>query len=126
MRTRRIVAAMLLVTQVAGCTRMRSLEAPGPYVESRRPGSLWVRLANGPEMKLESPRVIADTVFGFNAAGAAVTLPLAELENVRVREMWVGPTIAIGVLTVGILAGVAALIAGGGDDRDFQGEDPLD
>jgi hypothetical protein len=125
-RLRRGVAGVLLLTQVAACTKMQTLERPGPYVESRRPVRLWVTLANGPEMVIESPRVIADTVFGFNIAGAPVTLPLADLETVRARELNIGPTIGLGLLGLAVLVGVATLVTGGIDRNNGMTEETED
>jgi hypothetical protein len=125
-RLRRGVAGILLLTQVVGCMKMQTLDRPGPYVESRRPGRLWVTLANGPVMVVESPRVISDTVFGFNLAGAPITLPLASLETVRARELNVAPTLGLGLGVLAILVGVAVLVSGGIDRNGGMTEETED
>jgi hypothetical protein len=122
MRPARSVAAIVLLTQLAGCHRLRHIEAPAEFVNSRTPARIWVTPANGPEMQLDAPRVVSDTLYGFSQInGQVITFALAELERVRARELWVGPTIGVGLVGSAVVIAVAALLGGRG-----HGESPED
>jgi hypothetical protein len=116
MRRFRFTAAVLLLTQLAACHRLRIVEAPGPFVNSRMPSRIWVTPENGPELPLDAPRVVSDTLYGFSlVSGQVATFALMDLERVRARELWVGPTVGLGVVALAVVAGVSALLGGRGD-----------
>jgi hypothetical protein len=105
-----------LLTQLAACHRLRIVEAPGPFVNSRMPSRIWVTPENGPELPLDAPRVVSDTLYGFSlVSGQVATFALMDLERVRARELWVGPTVGLGVVALAVVAGVSALLGGRGD-----------
>jgi hypothetical protein len=105
-----------LLSQTA-CTTMRVLDAPGPYVETRKPEKVYITPRDGSaQAVIESPRVLQDTLFGFDAHGQQVTIPLSSLSSLRARELNVGKTATFTIGAVGVVGALAVLLIGSGKD----------
>jgi hypothetical protein len=59
-------------------------------------------------MEISSPKVLADTVFGFDQKGEAITLPIASITQLRASQVHVARTVGLSLLFV---AGAAVAIA---------------
>jgi hypothetical protein len=107
MSLRRITSAVLIIT-IAGCTTVRPVASPRDFLNSRQPGRVWVSGVAPSEIEVSSPKVLADTVFGFDQKGEAITLPIASITQLRASRVHVGRTAALSLL---FLAGAAVAIA---------------
>jgi len=97
---------------MAGCTTVRPVASPRDFLNARQPGRIWVSGAAPGEMEISSPKVLADTVFGFDQKGEAITLPIASITQLRASQVHVARTVGLSLLFV---AGAAVAIA------SFQG-----
>ncbi len=102
MSLRQFTASVLLVT-MAGCTTVRPVSSPRDFMNSRQPGRIWVTADTPTEYEIDSPKVLADTIFGFDAKGESVTVPIASIKQLRATQIHKGRT-----------AGVVLLVIGGG------------
>jgi hypothetical protein len=109
MTARRVIAGMLLLTQVAACSKMRTLPEPVPYMNTVRPGIVWVTPQGGLETAILAPQLTGDSIFGWDEMGQQTVLPLAEIELVRAREFDMTRTalLATGILGMAVAAGFA-------------------
>src|SRR5688572_13782182 len=109
MKSRRVIAAMLLTTQVVACSKMRTLPEPVTYMKTVRPAQIWVTPAGGLEGVLLAPTLTGDSVFGWDEMGQQTVWPLAEIELVRAREFDLKRTalLATGIAGLAVAAGFA-------------------
>lgn len=108
---RRVICSVLLVAQAACLTPPRRIEAPDPLLRSNPPKRIWVTLANGDQLVINSPRVYGDTLLGFAERAPGVNeevwVPLADLQEVRARQRSGGKTAA---LSAAVGAGVGLVL----------------
>ncbi len=107
-------AGLLMMVQLAvGCATWRiETTPPAELVSSPRPpGSLRVTRQNGERMMLASPRVIGDSLLGFNG-GKTVGVELGDIQELATRHGSTGKTLglffgtaAVVLLTLGIIIG---------------------
>jgi len=115
----RLICAALLMTQLACATAPRPVgTAPATYLQAHSPKRIWVTLTSGDRMAIDHPRVYGDSLLGFttNPGGLReeVWMPLADLQEIRARQMSSGKT-ALAVAAVGgVLALMVFLIRGAG------------
>jgi hypothetical protein len=100
---------MLLLGQVAACSKMRPLPEPVPYMRAVRPAQIWVTPAGGLESVLLAPTLVGDSVLGWDEMGQQTMMPLADLELVRAREFDLTRTalLATGIAGLAVAAGFA-------------------
>lgn len=110
-------AAMFLglTALLGGCATWRIETAPpAELVTGPKPvGSLRVTRQNGERIMVTSPRVMSDTLVGFNN-GNTVGVPLGDVRELATRHTSTGKTLglifgtaAVILLTIGIIAGAA-------------------
>jgi hypothetical protein len=107
MSLRRITAGVLIIA-VAGCTTVRPVASPRDFLNSRQPGRIWVTGVTPNEIEVGSPKVLADTVFGFDQTGEPITLPIASITQLRASQVHVARTTALSLV---FLAGAAVAIS---------------
>jgi hypothetical protein len=111
MSLRQFTAGVLLVS-TAACTTVRPVASPRDFLNSKTPGKIWVTADKPAEYAIESPKVLADTIFGFALNGDAVTLPVSDIKQLRASQVNKVRTASVVLL---VLAGGVAAIA------SFQG-----
>jgi len=112
----RVICAVLLLAQGACFAPPRSVGAPAPFLQANSPKRIWVTLANGDEMVIDSPRLFGDTLLGFTSKGGSneeVWLPLADLQQVKSRRLSGGRTALLGGAIAVIVGFVVALLPSG-------------
>ncbi len=83
----RAISALLLAGQAACLTGPRPVKAtPKDYLVANEPERVWATLANGERLVIDGPRVVSDTVFGWNQ-GEGVIIPTTQLQEIRVRKI---------------------------------------
>lgn len=120
---------VILATQVSCMTGPRPVKSsPGDYLAANAPGRMWATLTDGERIIIDGPRVIADTVFGWADGVEEVAIPVADLTEIRVRQLSIvkssiGPAMVLG----GAVFAAVALkkdVTGTACDAICQGEDP--
>lgn len=88
---------------------------------------VWVtRTTPGPTLALEGPRIVGDTLVGFDA-GEYVELPFSQIEQVRARQPNRAKTIALAAGLALAAVGLSFVITSGhgfGDDYEEEGFRP--
>jgi hypothetical protein len=107
MSLRQFTAGVLMIT-FTGCTTVRPVASPRDFLNSRQPGRIWVTADSPTEQEIDSPKVLADTVFGFATSGEPITMPIASIKELRASQIHTARTAGIVVL---VLAGGAAAIS---------------
>ena len=107
MNLRRAIALLLLGTQAA-CHTGPQLVQPSPrqYLSANNPKKLWLTLNDGRKQIVIAPRVIADTVFGWNETGEEdLTIPIDEVKELQATRLAVFRTALIPAMF--LAAGIA-------------------
>ena len=113
MRMKRALVGVLLAAQ-AGCTTVHVVQSPSTELAAVRPARVFVTKADGSMVTIVSPKVIDDTIFGFEPTGQQTTLAVRDAKTVEVKQLAVGKTIGLaGVGFAGAVA-AAALVVGKG------------
>jgi hypothetical protein len=69
---------------------------PADYLSASPRSRVWLTLNDGRQTIVEGPRVITDTVFGWNSTGTEeVMIPVADIREVRAQKMSVVRTALI-------------------------------
>src|SRR5712692_7787898 len=107
-RRRRIVAVVLLATQLAGCSSWR-VEQVGPeqLLRERAPAQVRVGRADGSGLVLERPKISGDSVTGLSG-GAPRGVRLADVNTIATRHGDAGKSVLLGL---GIAGGIFAIAA---------------
>ena len=113
MTARRVIAGALLLTQVAACSKMRTLPEPVPYMNTMRPGQLWVTPSGGLETVILAPQLYGDSIMGWDEVGQQTVVPLAEIEQVRAREFDLTRTALLATGVAGVAVALGFAIFGG-------------
>ncbi len=101
-----LVAGILATACMTGPRPIKS--SPGDYLSANAPGRAWVVLKDGERMVVDGPRVISDTVFGWSE-GDEISIPVADLEEVRVRQLSIFRTAIIPTILTGVTVAAIAL-----------------
>ncbi len=120
MRCRKVAATILLLSQAA-CSTFRLVDSPGPYVETRSPQSILITRADGSALRVEQPRILLDTVFGWTPNGEEVTIPLSTVKEMRARQISAARTAAFTVALTALTITLATFVIGRGPETP---EDP--
>jgi hypothetical protein len=109
MRMRRAIAGVLLLGQVAACSKMRTVPEPVPYMRTVRPAQIWVTPAGGLESVILAPTLVGDSVAGWDEMGQQLMMPVSEIEIVRTRQFDLTRTalLATGITALAVAAGFA-------------------
>ena len=109
MLLKRVTAGILLIT-CTGCMTVRSVTSPRDFLNTNQPGRIWVTTSQtAASTEIDSPRVLTDTVFGFDIKGEQVVYPIAEIKELRAKQLNVAKSaVMVGLFTA---AGVAAIAA---------------
>ncbi len=99
---RRLTAPILLplVPLVTACSTVVTVPSPAEFVIAKAPRTVWVTKSDHTVLRLEKPRVIPDTLSGFER-GEYIELPLSSVQSMRARQAAPGRTaLLLGGLTV--------------------------
>ena len=108
MSLRQFTAGLLLIAST-GCMTARPVASPRDFLNQRQPGRIWVTGEGADDMTIESPRVLSDTIFGFDFNGKAMTYPIASIKELRANQLHKGRT--AGLVALVVVGGVAAIAA---------------
>jgi hypothetical protein len=102
MRSRRLIAALALFTQLAACTKWQLQEmAPEQLLIEEQPEHIVVTRTDGKWLFLQDPRIANDSLVGidFYHVGRAVRgVPLSQVQHVQVRKTdWLKTGLVIGL-----------------------------
>lgn len=102
----RALVVLLVGTQAACYTGPRLIEhTPQQYLRTNNPRKLWVTMNDGSKQVVLSPRVIADTVFGWDETGAEdLTIAISDMKELQAKRLAVLRTSLIP--TAFVVAGV--------------------
>jgi hypothetical protein len=110
-----IVPFVLLATQ-AGCMSMRAVKSPATFLAGRSPGVVVVIARDGKATEIATPKLLADTVFGFNAEGDEVTIAVGNVETMFARQINVMRTALASVAAAAATYFLATAVVGSGAD----------
>ena len=96
----RAVAAVFVVTAVAGCHTMARV--PARYITVERPEQVFVRDAEGSIFSVSHPTIVRDSLIGTDAEGA-VAVNLREVDAMAVRQVSKSKTAGMVAASAGIL-----------------------
>jgi hypothetical protein len=102
-RASTLVASLLLLS---GCTMQAAVKDPGPYVDQKRPKSIWIEQGSA-VTRVDQPRLtyFGDTIIGVSD-GRPVRIPLATVTHATVSKIdWQTTT-----LSLVALAALAAVV----------------
>ncbi len=109
MTIRRIIACILLPAYLSACMSWQTQEAsPEQVLAEDEPDKVRVTLTDGSQLEVYQPSVSGDTLTGLRE-GEQVSIPLASVTQLELREGDTGKSIA----AAGIVVGVGALLVGG-------------
>lgn len=116
---RRALAAALASAQLACAGPPRAIDSPASYLTEHRPRRIEIVRRDGAQLTVEKPRVFADSLLGWDPrAGEEVWLALADLREVRVRQVDPARTALFVVAASGaVIALVSALSGSGSSSR---------
>jgi hypothetical protein len=115
MRLRSVTLFAVLATQ-AGCATMRPVNEPATFLAGRSPGVIVVVSNDGKATEIAAPKLVADTVYGFNAEGDEVTIPVSTVQQLIAKQVHVGRTVLLGIAAAGATALLATAVLGLGSD----------
>ncbi len=125
-RLRRSVAVVLLWA-ISGCTAVRPVMAPAPFISDKHPRVVYVVDKDGRLFTIAEPRLQGDSVVGVSAQlDHAVGLPLDRVQQVQASQVSRARTVVlVTVLGAGAI-GLAyfAAHAGGGQSCNNATFDP--
>ena len=111
MNARRAIAVVLLAAQSAclgGPQRVNY--APRQYLALNQPKEVWMTLKDGRQVAVVQPRLIADTLFGWNPKGTEdLTIALSDVKELRARKLSVFKT---ALIPTAIVAGAVGIYLG--------------
>ena len=108
-QSRRLIACILLPAYLAACSTWTTQEvSPQQVIGEEQPDMVRVTLTDGSQVEVYQPRVSGDTLMGLRE-GQQVSIPLASVTQLELREGDTGKSIA----AAGIVVGVGALLVGG-------------
>ena len=82
------------------------MPSPAEFVIAKAPSTVWVTKTDNSALRLQSPRVITDTLSGF-VGGEYVEMPLSSVQALRARQAAPGRTVLlVGGLTVAGAIGI--------------------
>ena len=109
MTVRRLIACILLPCYLVACMSWQTQEiTPEQVLAEKQPDKVRVTLTDGSQVEVYQPRVSGDTLMGLRE-GQQVSIPLASVTQLELREGDTGKSIA----AAGIVVGVGALLVGG-------------
>jgi hypothetical protein len=113
MRVSRTIAGVLLAAQT-GCTTIHVVQAPSAELASGGPGRVYVTKNDGARVTIISPRVLDDTIFGFNASGQQYVLAVKDTKEIKARQLSMTRTgILGGAFFVGMIVATKVLLGKG-------------
>lgn len=121
---KRLIACVLMVSATAGCYAWRPQSLVAPYVIAHeQPSVIRVTRTDSLHVVIANPRLVGDSVVGTHH-GRPIAQPLSDVAYVSLRRSSnsIGLVILGGVVTVALLAALAASLGGigsGGFDLDL-------
>ncbi|HUK22552.1 MAG TPA: hypothetical protein VLV45_13475 [Gemmatimonadales bacterium] len=106
---RNTVSVIALLVAASACTSVGPVDSPGSYIVSKQPRTIWLTKHNNSVVKLDGPRMLADTVIG-SVNGEYTEIPLSEVSHAAVQQEDKGKTIAAAALGGAALAGALIVI----------------
>ncbi len=102
------ISASAVVLSLAGCTATHVVANPQQFIDTKRPGQVWVTTPDNSVVALSHPEVQGDTLVGF-ANGTYRAMPMADVKLIRARVA--APYRTALLVGAGAVAGVALLVA---------------
>src|SRR5688572_15074823 len=114
MKMKSITPLVLLAS--AACSTMRPVESPSTFLAGKSPGVVVVISKDGSATEIASPKLLADTVYGFNAEGDEVTVPVGSVQTMIAKQINVPRTALLSAAAVVATYFLATAVLGSGDD----------
>lgn len=111
----RWVTPMILLTTTA-CSSMRPVSSPKSFLAGKSPGVIVVISNDGKATEMATPKLLADTVFGFNAEGDEVTIPVNTVQTLYAKQINPFKTALVVAGGAVLTAFLATAVFGSGDD----------
>lgn len=115
MRLKIIAPLVVLVTQAA-CSTMQQVDSPSAYLAGKSPGSVVVIAKDGRATEIATPKLMEDTVYGFNAEGDEVTIGINNVQTMIAKQISVPRTALLGAGAAVVTYFLATAVFGSGDD----------
>ena len=111
MKARRAISILLLGVQSACLTGPRRVSySPKQYLALNQPKEVWLTLKDGSQAAMVSPRLISDTLFGWNTKGNEdLTIAVSDIKELKARRLSVIKTAAIPTAIVGAAVAVGII-----------------
>jgi hypothetical protein len=113
MKTRWLIPMMLATT---ACSSMRPVSSPQSFLAGRSPGVVVVISKDGKATEMSTPKLLADTVFGFNAEGDEVTIPVNTVQSLYAKQINPFRTALVVAGVTVVTAFLATAVLGSGTD----------
>src|SRR6266566_7798227 len=78
------ISASAVVLSLARCTATHVVANPQQFIDTKRPGQVWVTTPDNSVVALSHPEVQGDTLVGF-ANGTYRAMPMADVKLIRAR-----------------------------------------
>ncbi|HEY0808713.1 MAG TPA: hypothetical protein VGD49_01080 [Longimicrobiales bacterium] len=114
MKTKLLTPLVLLMS--AGCSTMRPVESPSAFLVGKSPGVVVVIAQDGRATEIASPKLLADTVYGFNAEGDEVTVAVGSVQTMFAKQINVPRTALLGAAAAVATYFLATAVFGSGED----------
>jgi hypothetical protein len=107
----RICTLVFAAIAATGCSVSRTLATDELSRHAGdRPRTLQLFLSNGTTMTLTKAQIVGDTITGSDSSAQRVTVPLAQLYSVRLREIDPGLTVVTAALVVAAITGLSYVL----------------
>jgi hypothetical protein len=110
MYARRLFAGALLLSQAA-CMTVQNVTPPVKYIEANGPDQVWITTSNGTQSLVYRPKIFSDSIFGFDAKGQQLTLPVEIVQAARVKTLDRGKTFMAGGAFAAVAGGAVYILA---------------
>jgi hypothetical protein len=126
---KRLFGPLALSGIVTAClTGPQAVDArPGEYLRGQQPTYVWLTLNDGTDLVVAGPRVISDTVFGWDETGTEnITIAVADIKEVRARKV---STVRTAMIPAAVLAGTGLaliMITASGEEAALSAADSAD
>jgi hypothetical protein len=112
----KLIAPLVLVATQGACMTMRPVESPSSFLAGKSPGVVVVIANDGKATEIATPKLLADTVYGFNAEGDEVTFAVNNVQTMIAKQISVPKTILVAAGATVLTAFLATAVFGSGTD----------
>jgi hypothetical protein len=125
----RVFVAMVLLGASSACFTgpQRVKYQPGDYLSANQPSKVWLTLNDDSKLVVSAPRVMADTLFGWDEDGTQdLTIPVSNIKEVRARHMSLLRTALIPAVIAGGSVAAIVMIKNAKEDAELSKSDSAD